>query len=152
MSKRINPPLLNPLCPPPPLLKTSYPPLLTALLSPDLFCCPERVLAGEENRDIAVVFSPPVLICCSLMLPSHLSHQASGEYRQRATTTHAQCWKSCWREDQAASLKAGRAQTAANPKKKFSHGVREDGATERADEKFNKYAHMKNKNQKYGTE
>lgn len=55
-------------------------------------------------------------------------------------------------EDQAASLKAGRAQTAANPKKKFSHGVREDGATERADEKFNKYAHMKNKNQKYGTE
>lgn len=38
-------------------------------------------------------FPSPVLICCSLMLPSHLSHWAPREYCQWVFATHAECGK-----------------------------------------------------------
>lgn len=103
----------------PPTLKQASPPS-DPLLSPDLFSCPERVFAGEEKRDIAVVFPPPVLICSSLMLPSHLSHLASGEYRQRAATTHAQCGKVVHSKAQPVWPR-GSALTVAKLKVKFNH-------------------------------
>ena len=82
-----------------------------------------KSVCWRENIRYCCCFPPtPVLICCSLMLPSHLSHQASGEYSQRMAATHAQCGKVAHGGARPDSPRSRRSLTEAKLKVEFNHG------------------------------